>query len=217
MTRLVKTLERWWPAPAFLTGSVVAQIVLRPDPTPVGHAAGHYSNATVLFAIAPAVGITIWASTADLRRRPSFWFLNASVLASIVVVHVANMRVVNAIGNERWTNDQASALGPSRPGFESAHVLTERAEWASAAIVFVLAVCLARWHALPASVTAAAMVASLIVPPWIFPARGLVIIAIGSLYQRAKRPTPERTDETAPPPVGAPAGSAASPAFSVDK
>jgi hypothetical protein len=203
MTRLVEILKRWWPVPAFIAGSVIAQILLWPDPTPVGHAAGHYSNATVLFAIAPAVGITIWASAAGLRRHPAFWLLNASIVASIAVVYAANMQIVHAIGAERWTNDQASTLGPTRPGFEASHLLTERAEWASAAIVIALAVCLARWHALKASVTATAIVASIILPPWMFPARGIVIIAIGSLHQRAKQLPPHRFDATVPAHISA--------------
>jgi hypothetical protein len=64
--------------------------------------------------------------------------------------------------------------------------------------VIALAVCLARWHALKASVTATAIVASIILPPWMFPARGIVIIAIGSLHQRAKQFPPHRFDATVP-------------------
>ena len=198
MKRLIEIFKRWWPVPAFIIGSVVAQILVRPDPTPIGHAAGHYSNATVLFAIAPAVGITIWASAPDLRRRPAFWLLNAAIVGAIALVYAANMRIVHAIGAERWTNDQPNTLGPTRPGFEASHVLTERAEWASAAIVIALAVCLARWHALRPAFLRAAIIASIVVPPWMFPARGIVIIAIGTLHQRAKQLTPQRVDATTP-------------------
>ena len=187
MTRLVVLFNRWWPIPAFIAGSVIVQILTSPHPTPIGHAAGHYGNATVLFAIGPIVAITVWASAANVRRRPVFWFFNAALLAATAVVYAANMQIVNAIGGERWTNDQVELFGPTRPGFEAGHVLTQRAELASAVIMVVFAVCLGRWHALKPAVVAAIVVVSIIVPPWIFPGRGIVIIAIAFLHQRAKR------------------------------
>lgn len=198
MTRSARILKQWWPVPAFIAGSVMVQILTRPHPTPVGHAAGHYGNATVLFAIAPAVAITVWAGSADVRRRPTFWLLNTAVVASTVVVYAANMRIVNAVAGERWSDDQAGLLGPTRPGFEAGHVLTERAEWFSATIVIVIALCLGRWHALKPGAVVAVVVASIILPPWfMLPGHGIVIIAIAFVRQRARRLGPQHVDTRA--------------------
>ena len=175
MTRFVR---HWWPIPAMLAVIIAVQIIWFGHYHASGHAAGHLASATMIFGVVFALAVLVWASPALLRRRPELWALAAAVAASVVIPTVGNLRVVNAIGIDDWTDSQASALGPSRPGFVSGHALAERGVW----YVIGFAVLLAAWlwykHAVGRGVGIAAIVLSLIFPPWIFPGAGLTVTTI---------------------------------------
>jgi hypothetical protein len=67
--------------------------------------------------------------------------LTGAVLAASPLSTIANLRVVDAIGGDDWSDEQASVHGPARPGFSSGHDLAERAS----RLVVVAAVLLTVW------------------------------------------------------------------------
>ena len=198
MTRFAR---QWWPIPAMLAPIVVVQTIWFGRYHATGHAAGHLASATTIFAVVFAVAVLIWASTPQLRRRPELWVLATAVMMSVLIPTIGNLRVVNAIGTDNWTDDQASARGPLRPGFVSGHDLAERWTW----LVVGVAVLLAGWlwfkHAVSNGVGIAAIVLSLIFPPWIFPGAGLIVLTIATVIRRSRRLRP--TNDTGPNPVAA--------------
>ena len=126
MTRFAR---RSWPIPAMLAPIVVLQTVWFGRYHATGHAAGHLASATMIFGVAFALAVLIWASPPEIRRRPELWVLAAAVVMSVLIPTIGNLRVVTAIGTDNWTDDQASALGQLRPGFVSGHDLAERWTW----------------------------------------------------------------------------------------
>ena len=184
MTRFVRL---WWPIPAMLAPIISAQRIWFRRYHSTGHAAGHLGSATAIFAIAFVVATLVWASSPPLRRRPELWVLAAAVIVSALIPTIGNLRVVNAIGTDDWTDDQAGTLGSLRPGFESGHDLAERGMW----IVVGFAVLLAGWlwfkHAVGNRVGSAAIILCLIFPPWIFPGAGLIVLGIATVIKRAAR------------------------------
>ena len=184
MTRFAR---RWWPIPAMLAATVAIQNIWFGRYEATGHAAGHLASASAIFAITFVLAVLVWASPPQLRRSPGLWVLAAGVAIAAVVPTIGNLRVVNAVGSDGWTDDQASTLGQSRPGFDSGHDLAERGMW----IVVGFAVLLAGWlwikRAVSNGVGIASIVLCLIFPPWIFPGAGLIVLAIATVIKRAAR------------------------------
>jgi hypothetical protein len=184
MTRFAR---HWWPIPAMLAPTIIAQNIWSGRYEATGHAAGHLASASAIFAITFVLAVLVWASPPQLRRSPGLWVLAAGVAIAAVVPTIGNLRVVNAVGTDNWTDDQASTLGQTRPGFESGHDLAERGMW----IVVGFAVLLAGWlwfkHAISNGVGIASIILCLIFPPWIFPGAGLIVLTIATVIKRAAR------------------------------
>jgi hypothetical protein len=180
-------VRRWWLIPAMLAPIVTVQKIWFGRYDATGHAAGHLASATAIFAITFVLTVIVWASPPQLRRSPGLWVLAAAVAIAALIPTIGNLRVVNAVGTDNWTDDQASALGALRPGFDSGHHLAERGMW----IVVCCAVVLAGWlrfkHAVGSGVGIGAIVLSLIFPPWIFPGAGIIVLAIATVIKRAAR------------------------------
>lgn len=179
MRRLV---QAWWPVPSMLAVIIAAQVAWTSRyEVPDGHASDHFMSATAIFGLTAATSILLWALPRSERRQPVLWLLAAAVLASALAITVANVRVVDAIGGNNWTDEQADALGPALAGFTSGHDLAEKAGWA----ITVAAVLLAGWLGLRRAVhRGAALVAgaaSLIV------GLGVFVLAIAALVERARR------------------------------
>ncbi len=179
--------RRWWPIPAMLAATVALQNIWFGRYQATGHAAGHLASASAIFAIAFVLVVLVWASPPHLRRSPGLWVLAAGVAIAAVVPTIGNLRVVNAVGTDNWTDDQASSLGQARSGFDSGHDLAERGMW----IVVGFAVLLAGWLWIKCAVSngvgIASIVLCLIFPPWIFPGAGLIVLAIAAVIKRAAR------------------------------
>ena len=198
MTRFAR---QWWPIPAMLAPIIVAQTIWFGRYHATGHAAGHLASATMIFGVVFALAVLIWACPPQLRCRPELWVLATAVTMSVLIPTIGNLRIVNAIGTDNWTDDQASALGPLRPGFVSGHDLAERWTW----LVIGVTVLLAGWlwfkHAVSKRVGIAAIILSLIFPPWIFPGAGLIVLTISAVIRRSRRLRP--TNDTGPNPTAA--------------
>jgi hypothetical protein len=186
--------RRWWPLTGFLIPIVTIQHLWFGGYNAAGHAAGHLASASAIFGVAYVISVIVWAARPDLRRRAGLWLLSSAVVAAAIIPTIGNLRVVDAIGTDNWTDDQASARGISRPGFASGHDLAERGMW----VVVASAVLLAGWlwwrRAVRNKAAVAAIFLSVIFPPWILPGAGLVVIAVTILVDRARRIRPDAAD-----------------------
>lgn len=179
-------VRNWWPISAILAPIIAIQVVWSSGYDTSGHAAEHFSSATVLFGIAFFVAVLVWAMPSSVRRRAELWLFAIAVLAAALVVAVGNLQVVDAIGTDNWSNDQANELGALRSGFTAGHALAERAGFA----VIVAVVGLAGWlwwrRAIRPGVGIGAIALSIVFPYWILPGAGIVVLAIAASVTRAR-------------------------------
>ena len=184
MSRFVRN---WWPPVALLVPILVVQRLWLGDYAATGHAAGHLGGATVVFGLTFVVTLIVWATPPDLRRSPALWILASAVCLAGLVLTIGNLRVVDAIGTDNWTDEQAGIRGPARPGFESGHQLAERGMWIATACALLLAGWLLWKGAVRTGPGIAAMILCVIFPPWILPGAGLLVLAVAVVVNRARR------------------------------
>ncbi|MDP9226163.1 MAG: hypothetical protein M3P18_20450, partial [Actinomycetota bacterium] len=176
MTEPLMLFRRWWPVPALLILALVVQKTLFENRYEVsGHAADHLASSTAIFFAVPIVVILLWVLDAD-RFRP---FILAGCflwLVALIGVLVGNVRVVDAIGTADWNYREADVLGPARPGYESGHDLAQVASFVAVAGALLLIGSVWRAGAVSTRVAIVCAVLSMLIPPWIFPGVGVVVL-----------------------------------------
>jgi hypothetical protein len=185
--RLGRITRNWWPVGAFLMPVLVLQTVWSARYDVAGHAAGHLGSAMVVCPMIFVSSVLMWAMPAPARRDPVLWLIIAVVIGCCLVATAGNLRVVDAIGDDTWTDAQAGALGPTRPGFEAGHDLASRGAVGAVLATIVAAGLLWRRRLVSAKVAAGAAVLSVIFPYWIVPGAGIVVLALSAAVQRHRR------------------------------
>ena len=178
-------VSRWWPVPAFFIGVGAMQAVTTARIEAHGHAAGHLGSASALFPMVGLYATLIWALP-RARRKPELWALGAILGAGLAAVMAGNLRVVDAIGGETWTDAHADALGAGRSGFASGHDLAGTGSLVCVAAVLLIAVALLLRGTASRRVGIGAIVASVLFPPWIVPGAGLVVLAVAACLARRR-------------------------------
>lgn len=185
-------LKDWWPIPAIV--AVVAAIQAWWSGTydlPGGHASDHFMNASAVFGFSVAVTVLMWALAREERRQPVVWMLAAAVVAGALAVTIANVRVVDAIGSNSWSDAQADALGPARPGFISGHDLADRASLALSVAATALAVWLGWRKAIHRGIAGVAILVN------VAGGLGVFVLAVGVVVRRIGRVRESRVEEPA--------------------
>ena len=191
----MRVIRNWWPIPAIVVVVITVQVWWsRQYDVPGGHASGHFMNASAIFGFTVAISVLLWAVPSRERKQPVLWCLAAIVLAAALTVTVANVRVVDAIGSDNWSDAQASSLGPSRPGFTAGHALADR----SALVISAAALLLVGWMAWRRTVTA--LVAVIAALACVIGGLGVFVLAIAAVVRRAR----DRAHRTDPEPVPQP-------------
>jgi hypothetical protein len=178
--RLLEILRSWWPLAAFLVPVLVAQTLWSGRYEVAGHAADHLQSATPVFPMIFLSAVLLWALPGRGRRDRLLWLLLAAAITSCLVVLVGNVRVIEAIDGATWTDAQASQLGPARPGFESGHDLAQLGAWGAVLTAMLVAGLLWQRRLVSAKVAAAAAVVSLVVPSFIAPGAGMVVLVVSA-------------------------------------
>lgn len=189
-----ETVKDWWPIPAIV--AVVALIQVWWSGTyelPGGHASDHFMNASAIFGFSVAVGVLMWALGHEERKQPVLWLLAAAVVAGALAVTIANVRVVDAIGSNNWSDARADALGPARPGFLSGHDLADRASLALSIAATALAAWLGWRKAIHWGFAAVAVVVN------VAGGLGVFVLAVGAVVTRIGRVRASRVEEPARP------------------
>lgn len=195
---MVAALRSWWPLVALFAAGLTADVTFKSSFGELGeHAAGHLASSSVFLPGLTVIAVILWATPAA-RRQADVWLAASAWAAALFVVMVGNLRVVNAIGQQPWTDDDAAELGAGIPGFESGHDLAAVGAWAAVGSAILLAfVLLARGHiSLRAAVGSIAL--SLIIPPFLNPGAGVLVLVVALCLARRRR-------EVALLPAGGPA------------
>jgi hypothetical protein len=171
---------------AFLVPVLVAQTLWSGRYEVAGHAADHLQSATPVFPMTFLSAVLVWALPGRGRRDRPLWLLLAAAIASCLVVLVGNVRVIEAIDGATWTDVQASALGPARPGFVSGHDLAQVGAWGAVLATILAAGLLWQRRLVSAKVAAAAAAVSLVVPSFIAPGAGIVVLAVSAAVAHAR-------------------------------
>jgi hypothetical protein len=186
--RALGIVRNWWPVPAFLAAVLAAQAAWSARYDVAGHAADHLQSATAVFAMVFLSSVLVWALPPRARRDPLLWLLTGATVAAAFVVMAGNLRVVAAIGGETWSDAQAAALGPDRPGFASGHDLAGFGAWVAVAATVLLAGLLWARRLVGVWIAVAATALSLLVPSFIVPGAGIVVLAVAAAVGRARQP-----------------------------
>jgi hypothetical protein len=184
-------IHDWWPIPVLLVFVLSLQAVFTSNIVANGkHASDHLQSAQVIFPIVLFLAVIFWAAPAA-RRHVGAWVAGALVGIAFSIIALGNLRVISAIGGDSWTDDQAGALGSTRPGFDSGHSLVEMGTIAAvAAMVLFIAVLRARGIVRPGPAIAAAVLSFVpLVAPGIGPLAimGILVLIADICIQRAHR------------------------------
>lgn len=177
------TVGDWWPLPAAIAVALFAQHLLLTSRFDVGgHAAEHLDGASAPFMASAMLCIFFWATPAARGERAVIatalvWF------ATTVLVSIGNVRVIDDLVEAGYSHTPTSSV----PDVAD-HSLADASAWyaLAAALLFVG---VARWgRVIGNRTTIGAIVATLIVPPWIVPGAGMIVVAIARVVvQRRKR------------------------------
>jgi hypothetical protein len=184
--RLLEILRSWWPVAAFLVPVLIAQSLWSGRYEVAGHAADHLQSATPVFPMIFLSAVLVWTLPARGRRDRLLWLLLAAAITSCLVVLVGNVRVIEAIDGTTWTDAQASQLGPARPGFESGHDLAQLGAWGTVLATMLVAGLLWQRRLVSAKIAAAAAMVSLLVPSFIAPGAGIVVLVVAAAVAHAR-------------------------------
>jgi hypothetical protein len=189
--RLVQIVRNWWPVPTVLAVSLVAQDRLLTSRYDVGgHATEHLSSASVPFMAAALLCLLFWATPAA-RHQADLLVTAALWLATTVLVMIGNLRVV----------DDLIAAGYSFAPTASVpdvvdHSLANASAWYAEGAALILIAAWRRRRHIGNRATLAATLTTLIVPPWIIPGAGIIVLTFVRLvaHGRDLRPVHPRMD-----------------------
>jgi hypothetical protein len=152
-----------------------------------GHAGEHLSSATVAFPAFAVVAIILYV-TPSARRQPLVLVTSAMWLVSTVLVLVGNVRVVDALVAAGMADTPTSQVVQDAT-LDSAHDLANLAPWLGVLSALAMTAALWRHRYISGRVAIGAVMLSVIVPPWIVPGAGVIVITIARCiaYHRAMR------------------------------
>lgn len=172
-------IRDWWPVPAFVAGAFLAQEVFLTSRYDVaGHAAEHLAGATAPFMAGGLLSVIFWA-TPSARRQVDLIAVGAVWLATTVLVMLGNLRVVDDLVTAGYSRTPTGAV----PDVAD-HSLANSSVWYAEAAALVLVAAWRRRRHVGNRATLGAVVITVVIPPWIIPGAGVIVVAAVRLVQR---------------------------------
>ncbi len=177
--RVASTVRGWWPPLAFLALAVIAQRLLLASRYDVdGHAAEHLGSASLPFLGSALLAILLWA-TPVARSQPDVLVCGAAWLAATVAVMIGNLRVVDDLVGAGHARTPTSAV----PDIAD-HGLANTSVWYAVGAAVLLIAAFRRRRHIGDRATVAALILTVVVPPWVVPGFGVVVLATARCVAR---------------------------------
>src|SRR3954447_16669603 len=180
-SRLTRVVQLWWPVPVWIAVSLTVQhFVLTSRYDVGGHAAEHLASASAPFMSSVVVCVLLWTTTA-VRQRVDLICAAALWFAMTVLIAVGNVRVVNDLIDAGYAHTATSAIADVAD-----HSLADASTWLAQGAALILIAAWYRRRLIGVRATVAAVVITLIVPPWIIPGAGVIVVALIRLVQHGR-------------------------------
>ena len=180
-SRLSCIIRAIWPVPAFIATALTAQrLVLSSRDNVGGHAAEHLNGASAPFMAAAMLSILFWA-TPRARRQIDLLVIGSVWFATTLLVMLGNLRVVDDLVDAGYSNTPTGSVPEVAD-----HSLANSSVWYAVAAALLLVAAWRRRRHIGNRATIGAVVATVIIPPWIIPGAGVIVVAIVRLVQRGR-------------------------------
>jgi hypothetical protein len=180
-SRLTHVVRELWPVPALIAASLIAQHLLVTSRYDVGgHASGHLASASAPFMAAAILCILFW-TTPLARHQADLLVIGGAWFATTLLVMVGNLRVVDDLVAAGYSHTPTGSV----PDVAD-HSLANSSVWYAAVAALVLVAAWGRRRHIGNRVTIGAVVATVIIPPWIIPGAGVIVLAIVRVVQRSR-------------------------------
>jgi hypothetical protein len=168
--------RRWWPLPVAVATSLLVQTIVYTSRYDVsGHATGHLSSGTFVLLATVVAGVLLWTTSAG-RRSPVVLVGLATWLGAGIAIAIGNARVIDALIDTGQANTPTGSVIDTT-AVSDAHWLADTAPFVAVAGAFVIVLGLYRVRAASVGLTSAAAVLNVLVPPWIVPGFGVMVLA----------------------------------------
>jgi hypothetical protein len=192
--------RRWIPFAVLLLVFIAAQIAVilggALAPGPRGHWTGHLTNtmidAAMLVAVLPGVALA-WRRLGQRLAMLLAIVALALVTAGLVVEVVGNLRVAHSIWRTPYGDQELEQIGSRFNGYDSGHNLQGKGDLVVLVGGVAFAVVLGVSRRVGESAAVIGAVLSIIPPPFIIPACGVVFLLAWLLRPNSKRPSPQRS------------------------
>jgi hypothetical protein len=177
---VIAIVRRWWPIPVVVALSIVIQTVVYTGRYDVsGHAAEHLSSGSFVFFATAVAGVLLWTTPAA-RRSPFVLVGLATWLGAGVAIAIGNVRVVDALIDAGQSTTSTDGLVESSAVNDS-HWLANTAPLIAVAGAFAVVLGVYLVRAASARLAGVAAVLNVLIPYWIVPGFGVVLVAIARI------------------------------------
>ena len=180
-SRLSRIVRTWWPLPALIATALTAQQLLVSSRYDVGgHAAEHLTGASAPFMAAAVLSILVW-TTPLARRQVDLLVIGGIWFATTLLVMLGNLRVVDDLVAAGYSSTPTGSV----PNVAD-HSLANSSVWYAEVAALLLVAAWRRRRHVGNRATIGAVVATVIIPPWIIPGAGVIVLAIVRLVKRRR-------------------------------
>jgi hypothetical protein len=191
--------RRWMPLTLLLALFIAAQVAVgiagAIAPKPRGHWTGHHTNATIdaaMLTIVVAGAALAWRRLGQRLALLLAVVALAVVTVGLVVEVIGNLRVAQSIWRTPYGDEQVNRIGSQFNGYNSGHDLQSKGDLVVLVGGVAFAVILGATKRVGEYVMIAGILLSIIPPPFIIPACGVVFLLAWLLRPSSKHPKPER-------------------------
>jgi hypothetical protein len=190
--------RRWLPFTLLLVVFIAAQVAVSLAgalaPKPRGHWTGHLTNATIdaaMLAVVVAGAALAWRRLGQRLALLLAALALAVVTVGLVIEVVGNLRVAHSIWRTPYGDQEVDRIGAMLNGYNSGHDLQSKGDLVVLVGGVAFAVVLGASKRVGEYVMVAGILLSIIPPPFIIPACGVVFLLAWLLRPSSKRPKPE--------------------------